>query len=187
MVQRLRPLLPVLAALLATACGDSGRSPAETFAHLTIAPAGLDGRSVTLEGGGATLEAEGIEIHLDPLHLRGMLGTPPRPVTTGILHLTWPGGGQSTELLIAEERDDRMEHLASIELGGALRIEGIRYDQGEIVLHLLDYASDDPPCCPSLPQLRRFSLDQEGRLEDLLTDPPPGPDEPGEAPAAGDG
>lgn len=43
-----------------------------------------------------------------------------------------------------------------------MRVEGIRYQEGEIIVHMLDYGPADPPCCPAVPSERRFGLEQRG-------------------------
>lgn len=55
-----------------------------------------------------------------------------------------------------------MTQVSSRSLGGWMRVEGIRYQEGEIIVHMLDYGPADPPCCPAVPSERRFGLEQRG-------------------------
>jgi len=154
---RLFLLAPLLAPL--SGCGD-GPAPSsrEAFENLLLTVHALDGAVVQLADRSALLEEQGMQILLDDLHLTGAVGSPARRITTGILYVEGPAGQSRTELVVAEEVDGTMQHVATHPLGARLRVEGIRYQDGTIVVHLLDYAPDDPPCCPSLPLEERFSL-----------------------------
>ena len=165
------PRLFLLASIftLPAGCGD-GAAPStrESFENLLLTVYALDGAEVQLRDRGVQLEEQGIQILLDDLHLTGVMGNPARRITTGILHVEGPSGQARTELVVAEEIEGTLLHLATHPLGARLRVEGIRYQEGTIVLHLLDYAPDDPPCCPSLPLEERFSL--EGQAVQSITD-----------------
>jgi len=165
---RLLLLAPLLAAVVG--CGDGpALSTREAFENLLLTVYALDGAEVQLHERRAHLEEQGVEIVLDDLHLTGVAGSPARRVTTGILYVEGPAGQSRTELVVAEEIDDTMRHVATVPLGARLRVEGIRYEAGTIVVHLLDYAPDDPPCCPSLPLEERFTL-QGQEVQPLLTE-----------------
>jgi len=160
------PRLFLPAALIASlfaplsGCGDSpAPSTREAFENLLLTVHALDGAEVQLRDRSALLEELGIQILLDDLHLTGIAGSPARRITTGILYVEGPASQYRTELVVAEEVDGTMQHIATHPLGARLRVEGIRYQDGAIVVHLIDYAPDDPPCCPSLPLEERFSLE----------------------------
>jgi len=160
-------LVPLLAPL--SSCGDDAApSTRESFENLLLTVHALDGAEVQLRDRGVQLEEQGIQILLDDLHLTGIVGSPARRITTGILYVEGPASQSRTELVVAEEVDGTMQHVATHPLGSRLRVEGIRYQEGTIVLHLLDYAPDDPPCCPSLPIEERFYL--EGQAVHPITD-----------------
>lgn len=157
---RSRPLRvgPIVATLAVVAgCGDEPTS-AEAFRNLEIAVESLDGRTVELEEGRAALPEEGLELTLDELHLSGSVESVEDEVTVGFLHTTRGTAFSDLELVVAGRDESGMRHLDSFFLGGPYRAEGIRYEGEEIVVYLLDYAADDPPCCPSISFQRRFHL-----------------------------
>jgi hypothetical protein len=160
-------------------CGDPP-SAREAFENLTISVYALDGREVRLQDRRATLPNDEGEIVLDDLHLTGILDAPDRPVTAGILHVEGGAGIAATELVLAMQEEGRMSYLGSAPLGGRLRVEGIRYADGNVILHLLEFAPDDPPCCPSLPMQREFTVVGDEVLEVVE------PNEPDEAPDQAD-
>jgi len=147
-----------------TGCGEPP-SAREAFENLTVPVHALDGREVRLQDRRATLPNDEVDILLDDLHLTGTLDSPDRPVTAGILHVAGAAGIAATELVLAVQDEGRMSYLGSAPLGGRLRVEGIRYAEGNVILHLLEFAADDPPCCPSLPVQREFTVVGDEVLE----------------------
>ena len=160
------PTLPVaLMALGLGACGGEAADPGTAFENLEVRVEALGGRAVRLEERRALLDDESVEIVLDDLHLTGVLDTPGAPVTTGILYTTRGGAETQTELVVARQVDGELTHVSSLSLGERMRVEGIRYQEGEIIVHVLDYGPADPPCCPSVAYERRFVLEEGGLRE----------------------
>jgi len=148
-------------------CGDTETTPAVAFANLEIQVAALDGRDVQLRDRRAELPEEGVSLLLDDLHLTGTLDDPSRPVTSGIVYVTRSGEPLRTELVVARQDGDApMVHVATTPLGERMRIEGIRYQDGSIVIHTMEYGPEDPPCCPGIPVLRHFRLSPVADLEE---------------------
>lgn len=146
-------------ALLFGGCGGGETSAAEAFRNLDLTVAALDGRAVALRDGRVGFPDEGIEVVLDGLHLTGSLDSERGEVTAGFLYTNREGALSEIELVVALRREgEEMQHLGSRLLGGPFRVEGIRYEAGEIVVYLLDYSLDDPPCCPTISLQRRFHL-----------------------------
>jgi len=158
----------LLGSLLSVALGGCGRerTPEEEFRDLEVAVEALDGRIVRLDGGRAALADEGIEVVLDQLLLTGSLDGTPGEVTVGFLYTNSEGALSELELVVALREEERMRHLDSYDLGGPFRVEGIRYEGGEIVTYLLDFAIDDPPCCPTISLQRRFQI-VEGEVREV--------------------
>ncbi|MSR22091.1 MAG: hypothetical protein EXR92_00785 [Gemmatimonadetes bacterium] len=123
-------ILTLAAAVGLGGCGDE-RTPQAEFENLTIQVEALGGREVQLEDRQALL--------LDELHLTGVLDSTDPPVTTGILYTIRDGVETRTELVVAWEMDGEMTYLASHPLGNRMRIEGIRYQEGQIVVDLLEF------------------------------------------------
>jgi hypothetical protein len=144
-------------ALILTGCGGE-RTSAEEFGRLEVRVAALDGRSVELREGRAELADEGIEVVLDQLLLTGTLDGVEGEVSAGFLYTNREGALSEVELVVALREEGEMHQLGSFFLGGPFRVEGIRYAGGEIITYLLDYAIDDPPCCPTIPLQRRFQI-----------------------------
>jgi hypothetical protein len=158
-VSRTVALVAILVAAVSGACAIGDVDPDAEFESLTFRVTALGGREVRLQDREASLTEEGVQVLLDDLHLTGILDASRGPVTTGILYVVRTRAEPATELVVVQEEDGSLAHVSSHPLGGGMRIEGIRYEEGRIVVHVLDYDPDDPPCCPSLPSERRFILD----------------------------
>jgi hypothetical protein len=174
----------VLLALGGAGCAGEAPSASEAFRSLALAVEALDNRVVQLEEGRADFPEEGIEVILDELLLTGTLDGVEGEATTGFLYTNREGDLSQMELALGT-RDlssgpGEMRHLDSFSLGGPFRAEGIRYQGGEILVYLLDFAPDDPPCCPTISVQRRFQV-VDGALREVEIVDPIGT--PGETPA----
>jgi hypothetical protein len=159
--------------LLLSVAGCTGEAPssAEAFRNLDLTSTALDGRAVELTDGRAVFVDEGIEVVLDELLLTGTLDGGEGAITAGFLYTNREGEFSEIELVVASEVEGEMRHLDSFLLGGPFRVEGIRYEAETILVYLLDYAADDPPCCPTLSLQRRFHV-VDGQLREVeVVDP----------------
>ncbi len=152
-----RMFIPIFLLSLA-ACGGDPPSPEDAFENLTVPVASLDGTEITLEGRRAASSDGTLTFLMDDLHLIGDLDQNGIRVMSGVLFITRPGSPTLAELVVAVEEDGDLVHRASHPLGEGLRVEGVRYDAGEIVVHLLFPTPEDPPCCPSRSVVQRFRL-----------------------------
>lgn len=165
----LRLLMLSLLLLGTSACADAS-SPEERFERLSVAVAALDGEVVQLEDRRGQSSDGAATLLLDDLHLVGDLHGDGSRVAAGTLFITRTGQPTLAELVVAEEEEHGgMVHRASHPLGEGLRIEGIRFVDGEVMVYLLTPTPEDPPCCPSRSELRRFTLVEGRLLEQMAT------------------
>ncbi len=178
-------LLFVPLATLLSGCGGDPPSAEERFENLTLPVLALDGAVATLHDRRADAPEGAGSLLLDDLHLVGDLFGDGTRVAVGVLYLTREGRPTSAELVVGvEESDGGIVHSASHSLGNGIRLEGLRFDAGTLLVYLLTPAPDDPPCCPSRSELRRFRF-MGGELVAVEVDGDEGVDVAGDDPDSG--
>jgi len=173
-LRRLTQRLATLGLLVIGGCiAGAPSSPEEALGNLTLTVSLPDPVEVRLRDRRGTLPSGG-DLLMDDLILHGRLEGMPSPVTAGILYLTGSEGERRTHLVLAVSEERGLRPLASLELGGAMRIEGLRFSAREVRVHTMEYAGEDLPCCPTLPAERRFAV-ENGELIEVQEQPPISP------------
>ena len=157
----------VLLILLAGCSREFSPLTWEQLAGATYHTGNTDSKTVTL------VDAEFVD---EPSRVRIVL--PRRFVTRGdldgdtfvdaavVLVSNTGGTGVFHDLCVVLNREGVPVHVATEFLGDRIRINSLEVDSGEIVLDMIVQGPDEPMCCPTRRQVRRFRL-EEGALVEL--------------------
>jgi hypothetical protein len=75
-----------------------------------------------------------------------------------VLQTTTGGNAAFHELTLMVDGDRGLRWQATAPLGDRVIIDGVRIDDGDVVLAIREHAADDPMCCPSVRAETRFTI-----------------------------
>jgi hypothetical protein len=109
------------------------------------------------EAGASGSASETVVRLADPI----VFGELPDARLAAAMPLTTNTGGSGTfyELALVVDLNGAPLNIASTFLGDRIKINSIKFENGQVVLDLIKQGPDDPMCCPTLHVMQNFALE----------------------------
>lgn len=83
-----------------------------------------------------------------------------------VLATTTGGSGTFYDLDLVVEVDGKPLNIATAFLGDRVQINSVKFENGDIVVDMISQGPDDPMCCPTQAEIRRYRW-QDGKLQQV--------------------